>query len=81
MGALKKLEDVFDDDSLKIDLFFVIKVLCFELDLDEAIRMDGETGQKEDIQRSYQQQRLTESQQKGDNHTGETYGSGHRDRG
>jgi hypothetical protein len=44
MGALEKLEDIFDDDSLEIDLFFVIKVLRFELNLDEAIRMNGILG-------------------------------------
>jgi hypothetical protein len=44
MGALEKLEDVFDDDSLEVDLFFVIKVLRFEFNLDEAIRLNGEPG-------------------------------------
>ena len=31
--ALEQLENVVDDDSLQVDFFFVVQILCLELDL------------------------------------------------
>jgi hypothetical protein len=33
VGALQKLEDIFDDYSFEIDLFLIVKLFCLELNL------------------------------------------------
>lgn len=37
VGALKQLEDVVDNDGLQVDFFFVVQILCLELDLSRYV--------------------------------------------
>ena len=50
IGTLKKLEDIFDDDRLEVDLFLIIQIFRLQLDLKKTAEQKTRRLYKENTQ-------------------------------